>query len=129
MKKLVLTLLMSCVVGTVSAADDGGVSTGEEKALSRLQVAGKFTATKAVPAIVGYVAASAVKERVGSYGFLAFLGLASLPFILDSKKAECYDKVPAAAKTALNSFAAGVAAREVVSLVPAAQSRLAALRN
>ncbi len=128
MKKLVLTLLMSCVVGTVSASEPDE-STSKEKALLVLQTAGKFTATKAVPAVVGYVAASAVKERVGSYGFLAFLGLASLPFILDSKKAECYDKVPAAAKTALNSFAAGVAAREVVSLVPAAQSRLAALRN
>ena len=124
MKKLVLTLLMSCVVGTVSASEIEA-TTGKEKALWALQTAGK----RVVPAVVGYMAASAVKERVGSYGFMAFFGLAALPFVLDSKKVESYQAFNPTLKTVLNSFGAGVAAREAVSLVPVAAKRLAALRG
>lgn len=125
MKKLVLTLLMSCVVaGTVSAADSVNDDTnGQGKGLWALQAG----ITRVVPALAGYMIASAAKERVGSYGFMAFLGLSLVPFALDTNNVEGY-KVNPLVKTALNSFGAGVAAREVVSLAPVgAKARLAAL--
>ena len=125
MKKLVLALLMSCVAGTVCAAE----SDGKAKALSALQIAGKNTVTRGLPAIAGYMVASAVKNNTGSAGFMAFFGLAAcLPFVLDTQKTAQYAAVNPNVKIALNSFAAGVVAREVVSLLPTgAKNRLAEL--
>jgi len=126
MKKLVLTLLMSCVVGTVSASDElAPESTSKQNALWVLQNAG----TRVMPAVAGYVLAGAVKERVGSYGFMAFLGLALVPFALDAKKVQCYDRVPETAKIVLKSLATGVVAGVVTrEVVPAAARKVAALR-
>jgi hypothetical protein len=124
MKKLMLTLLMSGVVGTVCAADS--TAKAKETAVWALQTAG----TRVLPAVAGYVAASVVKESVRSpYCFIAFLGLVGTPFALDTQKAECYKNVPAGVKTGLNSFALGAAARGCVSLVPATVTRLAELRS
>ena len=126
MKKLVVTLLMSCVfVGTVSAADSPAKAPkAKETALWALENAG----TRLIPAAAGLWAANAIKNSTGSYGFLAFLGLASIPFVLDTQKVTDYKKVPLAARTALNSFGAGAVAYEAYSLAPTpVQDKLAAL--
>ncbi len=129
MKKLMLALLMSCVVGTVSAADSDAkpkaISTTKEQALAALMLAG----TTVVPAAAGYVTTDVVKNNIGFYGFLAFCGLAAVPAVLQYRKAPVCDKLSPKVQTALNSFAVGVAAHEVVSLVPTVKARLAALRS
>jgi hypothetical protein len=125
MKKLVIILLISSLVGTISASES------DSSSLETVKKACLFGAQKALPAAAGYVATGMVKERSGyGLGFMAFVGLVSAPFILEQSQSELYKKASPIVKTALKSFAFGVAAHEVVDRLPAgAKTRLAALRG
>jgi|GEM_PF-6583704 hypothetical protein len=125
MKKLVLTLLVSCISGTAFASES------DLSSLETVKKACLFGAQKALPAAAGYIATGMIKERSGyGLGFMAFVGLVSTPFIFEQSQCERYKKVSPTLKTTLKSFAFGVAAHEVVDRLPAgAKSRLAALRG
>lgn len=120
MKKLSVVLLVSCLfVGTVSAMDGGRAQGDKSPALQLL----KEGATRILPAAGGYVTAGLAKGCAGSYGFMALLGLSLAPVALDYNKNPHYAaKTSSSTRTALNSFAAGVALRGVQDYVPASVS-------
>jgi hypothetical protein len=116
MKKLSLVLLVSCLfVGGVSAMDAGNQEKGTptNQAVDLL----KAGATRLLPAAGGYVAAN-LARNTGFYGFATFCGLAATPVLLDYTKNPRYTALKSTVRTALNSFAAGVAANVAVGYVP-----------